>query len=750
MTQGHLNETADADLGYGQLFAILVRRRFWLLSIFVGVLSISTLVTLKTKPTYQSTMQLLVEPNYPQKQTLEGTVEPPQTGDDDYATQLALMQSSQFTEEVVARLRTDYPDLEGADIEENLSLTRVEAGGEETQIFAATYTDSDSAKTQKVLETLQQVYQEYNLEQDKLRLTQGLAFINEQSAAARERLSQLESDLEAFRADENFIDPQQQADTVAKALNEIEQERRTLRAQYQDAQARYEALQEQLQRDPAAGLTASRLSQSSRYQALLDELQTIELTLTEKRLRLTDAHPDVRVLLEQRQRLIDLLADEQQRVLGDSEVSPLEAGESLQQTGQLGETEQDLVAKLLEVQTELQGLQARSQTLIEMEGELRAELDRFPKAIAEYNRLQPEVDIQRNTITQLLESRQALSQELARGGFTWQIVEPPQEGRKIAPSPKKNLMLGAVVGLFLGGVAAFLRESLDDRIHDTDRLQQGLGVPLLGIVPQLPRAKVKGGVWHRPFRLSPMRPPDRDSWLQQAIAWQPFRESVDLVYQNICQTVPRREVASRCPSLLVTSAVAGEGKSTVVLSLALSAARLHQKVLLVDGNLRRPTLHEKLGLSESPGLSAWLSGATEEIGIQTISVLDSTFDLLAAGLVPADPVKLLSSQRMAELIAEVEPRYDLILWDAPSVLGTVDVLQMAWRCCGVVMVARLDGVTQAELTQAISAIERSKLLGIVANGGESASASYLTSVARPHPLPPSIYPMLENQRYDRN
>lgn len=523
-----------------------------------------------------------------------------------------------------------------------------------------------------------------------------------------------------------------------------------MRAQYEDAQARYATLQRQLQRDPATGLTASRLSQSSRYQALLDELQKTELTLTEKRLRLTDAHPDVRVLLEQRQRLLDLLGDEQQRVLGDGKVLPLEAGESLQQTGQLGETEQDLVAKLLEVQTELQGLQARSQTLAEIEGELRGELDRFPNAIAEYNRLQPEVDIQRNTITQLLETRQALSQELARGGFKWQIVEPPQEGQKIAPSPKQNLMLGAVVGLFLGGVAAFLRESLDDRIHDPDRLPQGTGVPLLGIVPELPRTKVKGSIAHRPFHLEPMRPPTRDFWLQQAISWQPFRESVDLVYQNIRQTMPRREAPSRCPSLLVTSAVAGEGKSTVVLSLALSAARLHQKVLLVDGNLRRPTLHEKLGLSESPGLSTWLSGATAALDIQTISVLDSTFDLLAAGLVPEDPVKLLSSQRMAEFLAEVEPHYDLILWDAPSVLGTVDVLQMAWRCCGVVMVARLDGVTQGELTQAIAAIDRSKLLGIVANGGKSASASNLVSVARPQPLPPSIYPMLENQRYDRN
>ncbi|MBE9042770.1 capsular biosynthesis protein, partial [Oscillatoriales cyanobacterium LEGE 11467] len=427
MTQSHLNETAEADLGYGQLFGILVRQRYWFSGIFIAVLCATAAITLKTKPTYRSTMQLLVEPNYPQKQTLERTLESSQTGDDDYATQLALMRSSQFTEEVAARLRTDYPDLEGADIEQNLGLSRVEAGGEETQIFAAVYTDGNPVKTQKILETLQQVYQEYNLEQEKLRLTQGLAFIDEQSETARDRLIQLEDDLEAFRANENFIDPQQQANSVAEALDRIEGERRTLRAQYEETQARYGALQGQLTRSPKEGLIASRLSQSSRYQALLDELQKTELTLAQERLRLTNNHPDVEALQEQRQRQLTLLAQEQQRVLGLNSAPPIKSGESLRQTGQLGKTDQDLVDRVLEVQAELRGLQARDRALGSIEEELRAELDRFPKAIAKYNRLQPEVEIQRNTITQLLETRQALSQELARGGFNWQVVEPPQE-----------------------------------------------------------------------------------------------------------------------------------------------------------------------------------------------------------------------------------------------------------------------------------------------------------------------------------
>jgi polysaccharide biosynthesis transport protein len=202
MTRDPFNEVAEADLGYGQLFAILLRRRWCFLGVFTGAVSVAIAITLTTQPTYRSQMQLLVEPNYPQKESLADETQKTQTSEEDYATQLALMQSSQFTDKAAALLRKDYPEIQGSDIDATLILYQVES----TRIFEAAYTDTDAMKTQKVLEALQTVYQAYNLEQDQLRLTQGLAFIDEQSVNARDRLLETEGSLEEFRQNQNLID----------------------------------------------------------------------------------------------------------------------------------------------------------------------------------------------------------------------------------------------------------------------------------------------------------------------------------------------------------------------------------------------------------------------------------------------------------------------------------------------------------------------------------------------------------------
>jgi polysaccharide biosynthesis transport protein len=698
MTRAPFNEVVEADLGYGQLCAILMRRGGWFLSAFLSAVSVAIIIAFTTKPTYRSQMQLLVEPNYPQKESLPDGTQKTQTSEADYATQLALMQSSQFTDRAAALLRKDYPKIQGSDIDAMLILYQVES----TRIFEAAYTDSDAVKTQKVLQALQTVYQQYNLEQEKLRLTQGLAFIDEQSIQARDRLLETEGSLEEFRQDQNLIDPEQQATAVAEALNNIQQERRALNAQYAEVQARYNSLQSQLSLSPQQALTSARLSQSPRYQALLGELQKTELELARQRVRLTDAHPTIQDLLDNRQRQLKLLAEESQRVGGVPD-----SGEALRLEGQLGTTEQDLAGKLVAAQSELQALQARDRTLTETEAQLRSELDRFPSLIAEYNRLQPEVTIGQNTIKQLLETQQALSLELARGGFNWQVVEPPQPGLQIAPNKRKNLLLGGVVGLFLGGLAAFVREALDDSVYSSEQLKRRVALPLLGIVGQLPPpdVTVRGLRASRPLEFS----------MTLALQWRPFRESLDLIYKNI-----QLLGAPVSRSLLVTSALPGEGKSTLALGLALSAARLHQKVLLVDADLRRPTLHRWLDLPQAGGLSAVLSGEGEFPEIQTLTIEDLSIDVLTAGPIPDDPVKLLSSPQMRELTVRVEQTYDVVFWDTAPVLGTVDVLQTASLGCGVVMVARLDGVTQSELDQAVASLSQLKVLGIVANGARSA------------------------------
>ena len=232
-------------------------------------------------------------------------------------------------------------------------------------------------------------------------------------------------------------------------------------------------------------------------------------------------------------------------------------------------------------------------------------------------------------------------------------------------------------------------------------------MPLLGATPNLTTAERTAFLPRLPFVYSRA---DSGSILT-TLQWQPFRESIDLIYENI-QLLNSNSVLN---SLVVTNAIAGEGKSTLTLALATSAARRHQKVLIVDANLRNPTLHFELNLSNQNGLSNFLNEATEIPTIEKASILDTTIDILTAGSQIPDPISLLSSSRLNELIKNLESLYDLVIIDTPPTLGMVDAIKVASHCSATVMVARLDRIESPELTEAAAILSQIKVLGVIAN-----------------------------------
>ena len=727
VNEHNLPINTETDGGYGQLFSVLMRRRFWLLGVLGSVLTIATVFTLISKPTFQSTMQLLIEPNYQGKRDTDAQRPSQQYAEsgvkiDDYATQINVMRSSLLLQRAADILRPEYPTITAKEIKANLKLRQVLEEKVNTKIVEATYTANDPVKAAKVLEAVYKVYQIYNREQQQQRLQKGLKFINEQIPVVSKTVDQAENKLEQFRKNYNLIDPEQQATAVSQSLNAIAQERQVIRAQYKDLQARYNALQQQLARSPQQALAASRLSQSSRYQTLLNELQKTELALAQRRVTFTDEDPQIKKFIEQRQNTIEMLKSEGGRVVGKEQAQSEATGENILTQGQFSGIDLNLTNQLVDVQTNLNALRARDVSLEQTQKQLRTDLNRFPVLLAEYNRLQPLLAINRNKLQQLLQAQQELSLEIARGGFDWQALEEPKQGQQIGPNLKLNLLLGLVAGLMLGGVAAFLREAVDDSVHTSEELEKQVELPLLGMTPELPKNKLAKPQISLPFGKPQLLAP----WTVQVSNWPPTWESLDLIYKNI-QLM--NELAS-FKSLMVTSAVAGEGKSTLALGLALSAARLHQRVLLIDADLRRPNLHEMLNLPNEQGLSTLLGSDATLPGQGVVQSSGAFIDILTAGPLPSDPANLLSSQRMRELIAEFEKNYDLILLDAPPVLGMVDAMIAASLCTGVVLVSRVGQVTKTELTQARAMLSKLNVIGVVANGVNGVNHGYAAAYTR--------------------
>ena len=733
MTENNINSIAETEAGYGELFAVLIRRRFWLLSVLCIVLAAATVKALKEKPTYTSSMQLLVEFNY---QAKKDSKTDNQFADSnvviDNATQLSLMQGSQLIERAVKLLRPKYPGIDVEEIKNSLVVTQVadEKAKAQTKIFEVTYTANNPTQTQKVLQVMQRVYLDYNREQQRLRLTKGLAFIDEQLPNVRAKVTQVEGNLEQFRKNQNLIEPEVQAKALTDAINIIQQERRANQASRKELQAQYESSQRQLASSPQEALFSARLSQSSRYQALLNEIQKTDLAIAQQRIRFTDRNPVMQKLLSERNKQLSLLEAEGQRAT--PEVSGQISGtkESLLQARQLGSTDLIIATKLIDIQTNLKGLIARDEALARKEDQLRVELDRFPNLLAKYTRLQTEILLKRETFQQLEKARQDLSLEIARGGFDWQVVEVPQPGKKSISKKRQNIMLGVVVGLFLGVAVAFGRDMLDDSVHSSDQLTKLVPFPLLGMTPQLPQAKKNKPIIKLPFgkrqtsaawatepiiKLPFGKPEGMALCTIEVIHSPPAWESFDLIYKNI----QLQNSGSTFSPLIITSALNGEGKSTIALGLAISAARLHQRVLLIDADFRQPMLHKQLNLPNEYGLSTLLeSNATMPIRSH-IPGSDLYVDILTSGSIPKDPVNLLSSPQMQRLMTEFEQNYDLVLLNAPPVLGMVDALLVASCCRGVVLVARIDLVTKTALTETTAMLNKLNTIGAIANGGIS-------------------------------
>jgi len=166
MTEKNLSATTEADLGYGQILAILLRRRFLFLGVLASVVAAAGVSTLLKPATYLSSMQLLVEPNYQgEKDAGESAFSGSEPSQTDYATQINLMRSYQFIKQAVETLQPEYPELTPREVQSSFTLTQVVEDDINTKIFGATYTTDDPVKAQKVLSTLQEIYQDYNLDQ---------------------------------------------------------------------------------------------------------------------------------------------------------------------------------------------------------------------------------------------------------------------------------------------------------------------------------------------------------------------------------------------------------------------------------------------------------------------------------------------------------------------------------------------------------------------------------------------------------
>ena len=713
-----LSDLSEQDPGYGKIFAVLVRRKFWLLGGLGLGLTIAILINVISKPKYTSSMKLLVESTY--KSNIQGNSTTfsfvDSTVQIDYTTQLNLLQSSTMFQKAANLLIPEYPKITGLELQ-TLKVGMLGEKENPTKIVEVQYIAENPVKTRQVLRAFQKVYTEYNREQQAKRLETGLQEIDEQIRKVRESIVEVSDALEAFRRKNNLFDTSVRVTEITTALNAIELQQRTAKIDYEQAISKLAGLQKNLPLSPQDAVLLTRLNQSLRYQALLTEMQTTEVALNRERARFQESNPIVEALAIRFNQQQQSLEEERRSILGNANLSISSSPNSSApkwNSNQLGAADLLIASQIADTQNQVTLLQTRLDSLASQENSLRAEMNRLPKLITEYESLKPKLQIQQDSLQALLKNRQELSLQIARGGFDWQVVEEPALGKtNFADTLRINLLLGVVVGLFFGGAAALIRDRVDDTLHSFDELEQYLSsLELLGMTPQyLETDEISTELLPQFLKEQTFSP-----FAIDLFQWVPFRESLDLIYKNIQLRNHDHLEQKPVRSLVITSALSGEGKSTIAIGLATCAARLHKRVLLIDADMRKPTLHKKLNLSNARGLSTLLASQGSIDSRDVIQSSNTTIDILTAGPIPKDSVTLLSSEWLQQLISSFEEDYDFVIIDSPPVLGTVDTIQIATCSSAVVAVGRIDRITRGEFTQAISILQKLNLIGVIANG----------------------------------
>ncbi len=302
-----------------------------------------------------------------------------------------------------------------------------------------------------------------------------------------------------------------------------------------------------------------------------------------------------------------------------------------------------------------------------------------------------------------------------------------------SPKTAKNTVLGGVLGLLLGLGLAFLLDRLDRRIREPKDLEAVYGLPLLGVVPE-------SSALSRSARDSSARaelPPG------EAEAFQLIR--AHLRYFNVDRQLR---------TLLVASAAPGDGKTTIARHLASAAARMGSRVLLVEADLRRPTLARQLDALSGPGLADVLIGAvmlgeaTQTVEVQAPlreGAEGRTLDVLVAGAsLPPNPSELIESHAMETLLERAQAAYDLVVIDTPPLTAVSDAFPLLRKVDGVVIVGRVGRNRRAVAERLHETLTGAgaPLLGVIANGFKAGrfdayGYGYSYSYAPAIPTPPS-------------
>jgi len=684
-TLGSTAAVSASESTFGALLrhgVVLLRRNIWLVAAIVAI-AIAAAVVLTMLQTPRYTAMSTVEINEQAEDVLGAELETDRNANSSWDidlflnTQLEILRSRALAERVVRRLNLaanerfftamQAPDVAGSQQARfNTAVGLVEANftaslPRDTRIAELSFTSTDPNISADVANAYAAEFIQSNLQRKFDSSAYARSFVAEQLEEARVQLEGSERELNAYARQAGLIrtrdpsneDAEAAGSVTASSLMQLNESANNAQAARIEAEARWNS-------ERAQPLFASQtVLASPTVQALMAKRADVQARLESARARYLPDHPSIRTL--------------------EAELATVEANLN----SAANEARNSVRAQYQAAAAAEQRLRARVGTL---QGATLAEQDRSVR----YNTLAREADTNRSIYDGLLQRYRELNASSGITASNIAIVDEAQvPNSPSSPNMRRNVLVALLLGAALAAALVFLRDQIDDRLRVPEDVESKVGLPLLGVIPRSESGEPTEALADPKSVLA-----ESYSALRTALLYS-TREGLPKV-------------------LLVTSAQASEGKTTTSYAIARGFARVGKRVLLMDADLRRPSLHKLLGMDNSKGLSSVLVGEASLQESLNTSDRDG-MHLLPSGPIPPSPAELLSGPRMAALLEQLEHVYDLVVIDSAPILGLADSTELAALADGVMVVIEADRGRGGQLKNALRRLRGSSsvILGAV-------------------------------------
>lgn len=733
-----------------------IRKRKWLVCLpACMILPLVVMALIVQKPKYQATATLLLEKTNPNILSIKEVITP-ESSPDFYQTQIEIIKSRDIAEQVVDRLQfykkepeadphyvqvikdvqafpgkmmhkaidkikqvlvPPLPASSDKSVEtpqdweaqrrfqaiEDLKWSLDVKPRGQTQVVDVTLEGDDPDEVTQQVNMVAEIYVKQNLENKLDASRKAIAWLKKESSSLKEKIHREELALQEFREKKNILDPgtygsddnsfQQflfsNIDNIQTKLDETRIERQALENKIQDLEGLYNNSIDEIIRNRSYMTSPIVKILAEKYLQLEIEREFLLKSYRE-------GHPKIVRINRQ-------IKDTQEMLVN--------------------ETKKEVQGEIFKLKKDLRLLLENESTLV---SELNAKKGAFVGSGNEmdrYNELKRELEIDKDlylnmskrlaetTLTEALETNNIKTLEQALYGL------PVSSGRLI------KLVLGLMASLGLGVGLALLVDHLSKKFKSVDEVERSLGVPFLGFIPHY-RSRHHGPI----------------------VLYEPNSLPAE-AYRSI-RTWLETSAPTQLKPLMVTSAMVGEGKSTTSANLAVSFAQLGRLVIVVDVDLRRPTLHRYFGVSNAGGLVNILVQDKAWEAVLKSTPLEN-LKVLTAGGTPVNPSELLSTNRMKDLIIKLRDTFDIVIFDAPVALGIPDVTILSRHTEGVMLVHNPHSSDKEATFAAKKVLDRARagVVGVLFNNIRARdqydyhhSYSYYGSAysSREQPRPPAV------------